>query len=184
MCGITVISGRNMSKNRYNTVAMLQMLGRRGPDEGNEVSFPHCWLGHRRLSIVDQKNGGQPMSFGKISVVFNGEIYNSQSLRVKLMKEEGCSFLTNSDTETILKAYSVWGKDCPKYLDGMFAFAIWDNDSQELFVARDRFGKKPLYYFFDGNTIVLASEIKSLLASMLPFHSGLSAKSGICTLTM
>lgn len=164
MCGIAVIAGGKADKNRYKTGAMLQKLKHRGPDGQGEITFPHCWLGHRRLAIVDLKLGNQPMVDNNLAITFNGEIYNHTELRDQL-KKAGYHFQTQSDTETILKAYRMWGKDCPEHLDGMFAFAIWDNQQNELFVARDRLGKKPLYYFFDGKTILLASEIKSLIAS-------------------
>ncbi|QQS61468.1 MAG: asparagine synthase (glutamine-hydrolyzing) [Candidatus Moraniibacteriota bacterium] len=164
MCGIVAIAGKIINKNHYDTEAMLQKLKHRGPDGQGEITFPHCWLGHRRLAIVDLKFGNQPMVDDKLAITFNGEIYNHRELRNQLEKV-GYHFQTQSDTETILKAYRMWGKDCPKYLDGMFAFAIWDDQQNELFIARDRLGKKPHYYFFDGDTTFLASEIKSLVAS-------------------
>lgn len=164
MCGIIAIAGGKVDKDRYKTTAMLQQLKRRGPDGQGDIMFPSCWLGHRRLAIVDLKTGSQPMIDGKLAITFNGEIYNYRELRIQLEKN-GCRFRTNSDTEVILKAYRVWGKECPKYFDGMFSFAIWDDRGKELFVARDRLGKKPLYYFFDGKMVLFASEIKSLIAS-------------------
>lgn len=164
MCGIAAIAGGKIDQSCYKTAAMLQKLKHRGPDGQGEVMFPGCWLGHRRLAIVDLKTGHQPMVAGKLAITFNGEIYNYRELRIQLEKK-GCYFHTNSDTEVILKSYHVWGKECPQRLDGMFSFAIWDDEKKELFVARDRLGKKPLYYFFDGEMILLASEIKSLIAS-------------------
>lgn len=164
MCGIAAIAGIKFDISRYKTDAMLQKLERRGPDGKGEKLFSDCWLGHRRLAIVDLEDGSQPMSDGELAVTFNGEIYNYKELRFQL-EVEGIKFWTKSDTEVILKAYRKWGKECPKYLDGMFAFAIWDDKEKEIFLARDRFGKKPLYYFFDGSAILIASEIKSLIAS-------------------
>jgi len=164
MCGITTIAGSTFDKNRYRTNAMLNELEHRGPDGTGECVFPQCWLGNQRLAIVDLKKGNQPMSNGKLAITFNGEIYNYRELRVQLAKD-GYNFQTDSDTETILIAYRKWGYDCPKKLDGIFSFAIWDDERKELFVARDRLGKKPLYYFLDSGTILLASEIKSILAS-------------------
>ena len=164
MCGIAAIAGTNFNKNRYKTEAMLKTLERRGQDGAGEETFNHCWLGHRRLAIVDLKKGNQPMRDAKLTITFNGEIYNHQKIR-SILEKEGHSFRTKSDTETVLKAYRKWGNECPKHLDGMFSFAIWDDDQNEMFIARDRLGKKPLYYFFDGDTILFASEIKSLLAS-------------------
>lgn len=164
MCGIVAIAGAKLDIDRYKTEAMLQELRYRGPDGEGQQAFSSCWLGHRRLAIVDLKMGKQPMLDGNLAITFNGEIYNQHELRTRLEKE-GHVFKTRSDTETILKAYRMWGNKCPKYLDGMFSFVIWDGERNEMFIARDRLGKKPLYYFFDGNTILLASEIKSLLAS-------------------
>ncbi|MFH1187873.1 MAG: asparagine synthase (glutamine-hydrolyzing) [bacterium] len=164
MCGIAAIAGIKLNTSHYKTDAMLQELRYRGPDGEGQQAFSCCWLGHRRLAIVDLKMGKQPMLDGNLAITFNGEIYNQHELRTRL-KKEGHVFKTRSDTETILKAYRMWGNKCPKYLDGMFSFVIWDGERNEMFIARDRLGKKPLYYFFDGNTILLASEIKSLLAS-------------------
>ena len=164
MCGIIAIAGKHVDKKHYKTDAMLESLRFRGPDGVGEYTFSHCWLGHRRLAIVDLKNGDQPMIDGKLAISFNGEIYNYRELRDELEKE-GYKFDSHSDTEVILKSYRMWGDECPKHLEGMFSFAIWNDECNELFVARDRFGKKPLYYFFDGDKILLASEIKSLLAS-------------------
>ena len=100
-----------------------------------------------------------------MAITFNGEIYNYRELKQEL-ELKGYVFSTNSDTEVILKAYQEYGDDCPKYLDGMFAFAIWDNEKELLFMARDRFGKKPLYYAFDDEeNLIVASEIKAIFAS-------------------
>lgn len=164
MCGITAIAGTKVDITRYRTGAMLQELKHRGPDGVGEQTFSRCWLGHRRLAIIDLKTGNQPMLDGELAITFNGEIYNYCELRTQL-KKAGYHFQTQSDTETILKAYRKWGSECPKHLDGMFSFVIWDNKLKEMFIARDRLGKKPLYYSFNGSTIILASEIKSLLAS-------------------
>lgn len=164
MCGITAIAGEKMNIKRYDTAAMLLALSHRGPDGGEEKLFSSCWLGHRRLAIIDLEKGKQPMFDEELSISFNGEIYNYLTLRAQLEKN-GYQFKTQSDTEVILKSYRMWGSECPKHLDGMFAFIIWDNENEELFIARDRLGKKPLYYFFDGASIIVSSEIKSLIAS-------------------
>lgn len=164
MCGIIAIAGTYVDKKRYKIDAMLEALKFRGPDGVGECTFSHCWLGHRRLAIIDLKNGSQPMVDGKLAISFNGEIYNYRELRDELEKG-GFKFESRSDTEVILKSYRMWGDECPKHLDGMFSFTIWNDERNELFVARDRFGKKPLYYFFDGDAILLASEIKSLISS-------------------
>lgn len=164
MCGIAAIAGERINIENYNTKAMLLALARRGPDGEGELLLTNCWLGHRRLAIIDLENGHQPMIDGELALSFNGEIYNHLALRVELEKK-GYKFQTKSDAEVILKAYRLWGVDCPKHLDGMFAFIIWDDNKQELFVARDRLGKKPLYYCLDENCILLSSEIKALVAS-------------------
>jgi asparagine synthase (glutamine-hydrolysing) len=124
-------------------------------------------IGHRRLSIIDlSSDGHQPMSTpdGNCWIAYNGEIYNYLELRDELAKT-GCQFRTNSDTEVILQAYLHWGENCVEHFNGMFAFSIWDQKDQKLFCARDRLGIKPLYYFYDENTFIWASEIKQLIIS-------------------
>lgn len=146
---------------------MLDALSRRGPDDQGTLIFPLCTLGQTRLSIIDLASGHQPMhdNTRDMAITFNGEIYNYRELKHDLEKK-GHSFSTSSDTEVILKAYQEYGDECPKHLDGMFAFVIWDNERKRLFMARDRFGKKPLYYAWnkEGN-LVIASEIKAILDS-------------------
>ncbi|MEK7621568.1 MAG: asparagine synthase (glutamine-hydrolyzing) [Patescibacteria group bacterium] len=168
MCGILAIAGKNIEKHNTQKVnAGLHALARRGPDDRGEMRFTECLLGHTRLSIIDLKSSHQPMRDNKhdIAITFNGEIYNYRELK-KELGAKGYLFTTNSDTEVILKAYQEYGEKCPKYLDGMFAFAIWDEKKQTLFMARDRFGKKPLYYTFDkNNNLFVASEIKALISA-------------------
>lgn len=168
MCGIICIAGKNTGKTDAAKISsMLASLSKRGPDDHGTLSFPLCTLGQTRLSIIDLSQGHQPMrdNTRDMAITFNGEIYNYIELR-KELETKGYTFSTNSDTEVILKAYQEYGEECPKYLDGMFAFAIWDNEKDELFMARDRFGKKPLYYAFDDeNNLLIASEIKALFAS-------------------
>lgn len=165
MCGIVgIASKQKIDPAKYDTRAMLDSLSKRGPDGSGEHATNSCWLGHRRLSIIDLEGGKQPMTDGELVIAFNGEIYNYKELRDTLEKR-GHSFKTSSDTEVILKAYREYGTECPRHLDGMFAFAVWDEKNQSLFLARDRFGKKPLYYSLHGETILFASEIKSILAS-------------------
>lgn len=123
-------------------------------------------LVHRRLSILDlSANGHQPMSCrnGKYTIVFNGEIYNYKELKIQLV-QKGFQFISDSDTEVILAAYDYWGDNCVNHFFGMWAFAIHDQEKQQLFLSRDRFGIKPLYYFQNKTTVVFASEIKALLA--------------------
>ena len=143
---------------------MATMLAHRGPnDEGFYAKGPVA-LGHRRLSIIDVSGGGQPISNANDSlwIIFNGEIYNHKEVRADL-ESKGYRYKTRTDTETILLAYEEYGADCVKRLNGMFAFAIWDERDRSLFIARDRFGIKPLYYRADQHGFAFASEVKALL---------------------
>jgi len=145
--------------------AMLRTIQHRGPDgDGVHVSG-HVGLGHCRLSIIDLETGQQPLSNedGTVWIVFNGEIYNYKSLRVELQKR-GHVFRTQSDTEVIVHLYEDYGESCVDYLRGMFAFAVWDERQQLLFLARDRVGIKPVYYSVTKNAMVFASEIKAIFA--------------------
>jgi asparagine synthase (glutamine-hydrolysing) len=142
---------------------MRDILQHRGPDGFGMFVDGNVGLGHRRLSIVDVAHGAQPMHAGDCVIVYNGEVYNHAEEREDLTAR-GYTFETHSDTETILALYRQYGRDCVEYLRGMFAFAIWDKRKQELFLARDRFGVKPLYYVHtDDGSFYFASEIKALL---------------------
>lgn len=143
---------------------MRDVLHHRGPDEAGHFIKNNVGLGHRRLSIVDLETGQQPMFSDdrSIVIVYNGEVYNHLDLRPDLI-DRGANFHTTSDTETILRLYEIYGIDCVQHLRGMFAFAIWDANKKQLFIARDRFGVKPLYYVHDGSgNFFFASEIKAL----------------------
>lgn len=143
---------------------MTRLIAHRGPDDsGFHVDEP-VGLGFARLSIIDLSGGHQPMcnETGDVWIIFNGEIWNYKRLRTEL-QEKGHQFRTNSDTETIVHAYEEYGVECVKQIHGMFAFAIWDASRQRLFLARDRAGKKPLYYTQVNGDFLFASEIKSLL---------------------
>lgn len=169
MCGIITIVGSDKNNTKNVSVSeMLFSLSKRGPDEKGSISIGNTIMGQTRLSIVDIEGGHQPMRDNSkpLTIVFNGEIYGYKEL-TKTLKEKGHIFSTNSDTEVILKAYIEYGPDCPKHLDGMFAFAIWDEEKKELFVARDRFGKKPFYYTWANDMFLGSSEIKALFASGL-----------------
>lgn len=183
MCGIFSISGENVNvlpKGRIEAAAAS--LSHRGPDDRGILAFPGCILGHTRLSIIDLSGGHQPMQDAHLAISFNGEIYNYKELRGTLEKK-GHSFLTNSDTEVILKAYKEYGVGAPEYLDGMFAFVIWDDAKKELFMARDRFGKKPLYYAYNKRgVLVAASEIKALFALGVAGELDLAALDNYLTL--
>lgn len=138
----------------------------RGPDDHGMLSSGHVTLGMRRLAIFDPAHGRQPMSSadGRFHLVFNGAIYNFESLREKLL-QDGHLFRTRCDTEVLLAAYAQWGESCLKHLRGMFAFAVWDVREESLFLARDPFGIKPLYYSQTNTALVFASELRALLAS-------------------
>lgn len=148
---------------------MAAVIAHRGPDEeGFFQANTGDWrvgLAHRRLSIIDLSTGQQPMANAdrSLHIVFNGEIYNFLELRDELLAK-GYVFATNSDTECIIHAYAEWGSDCVRRLRGMFAFVVWDARRSELFLARDRFGKKPLYLCQHGDTLIFASEVKSILS--------------------
>ena len=142
---------------------MTDRMSHRGPDgEGQWSSGPVC-LGHRRLSIIDLSGGGQPMhsADGQMTVTFNGEIYNYAELKEQLTALGG-QFQTSSDTEVILEGYRIWGPDCLARFDGMFAFALWDNQQRRLFCARDRFGKKPFFYTVQHGRLYFASELTGI----------------------
>lgn len=162
MCGIigTIPSTeRNFFENALNT------LYHRGPDGyGIETINKDITLGHRRLSIVDlTSNGSQPMQSesGRYCIVFNGEIYNFLEIRKKLEKK-GHKFKSNSDTEVLLYSFIEWGEECVLEFNGMWAFAIWDSEKKQLFLSRDRFGKKPLFYSFVNGKFIFASEMKAI----------------------
>jgi asparagine synthase (glutamine-hydrolysing) len=170
MCGFVALVGGDADVTPPVIVAMRDRLAHRGPDGTGlwlgDTKTSRIGLGHRRLSIIDLSDAGaQPMfRLGeRIAIVYNGEIYNYVELREELQRE-GVEFTTQSDTEVLLAAYERWGTDCLEHLNGMFAFAIWDARRDELFLARDRFGEKPLFYTALPTGIAVASEIKALLA--------------------
>jgi asparagine synthase (glutamine-hydrolysing) len=147
---------------------MNAQIGHRGPDDEGYYCDRGLSLGVRRLSIIDLVAGAQPMSstHGSHHIVYNGELYNYRELRAEL-ERAGVEFRTRSDTEVVVNAYAKLGASCVERFNGMFAFAIWDTAEQRLFIARDRFGIKPLCYSWDGETLVFASEMKAILASSL-----------------
>lgn len=168
MCGIAGIAALNTASilaPTYETAvkAMTDSMAYRGPDGEGLWNGGSVILGHRRLSIIDLSGGTQPMSdaSGRLTVSFNGEIYNFSAVRQELEKN-GARFTTHSDTEVILEAYRQWGTDCVRHLDGMFAFALWDAADRQLFCARDRFGKKPFFYTVQGGLFCFASELSCL----------------------
>lgn len=167
MCGIAGFMRSCAPRAGLHTLrSMGEVMRHRGPDAGGEYLDDHVGLAHRRLSIVDLSAlGNQPMFYGdgRMVTVFNGEIYNFLELRREL-EADGVSFRSHTDTEVILALYLKLGAGCLEKLNGMFALAIWDTVERTLFLARDRIGKKPLYYYHDGgDRLAFASEIKSLL---------------------
>lgn len=158
MCGI---AGFNF-KNKELIGRMNDTQIHRGPDEEGIYTDDSVSLGHRRLAIIDlSEQAGQPMQYKHFVIVFNGEIYNYLEIRSEL-KLLNHHFDTNSDTEVILHAYEEWGTDCLHHFNGMWAFCIYDNKKQQLFLARDRFGIKPLYYYSDNEQFIFASQIKAI----------------------
>ena len=167
MCGIAGIclcDGAGLPENAAAQVdAMCRAMRHRGPDGQGVWSGDGVCLGHRRLSIIDLAGGAQPMHSAddRYHVTFNGEIYNFPELR-KELEAQGMRFRTTSDTEIILAGWQVWGSDCLRHFDGMFAFALWDAQEKRLFCARDRFGKKPFFYTLQHGRLYFASELTAL----------------------
>ncbi|MFC6331624.1 asparagine synthase (glutamine-hydrolyzing) [Paenibacillus septentrionalis] len=170
MCGITgwINWRQNLLQHSDTLEAMTETLTARGPDAGGTWLSVHCALGHRRLAVMDPSNGAQPMVRYKGSdqyvIVYNGEIYNAMELTNEL-KQHGWKFSTTCDTEVLLLAYMQWGKECLDRLNGIFAFAIWDVQAEELFAARDRLGVKPFFYYEKDGQLIFGSELKAILAN-------------------
>jgi len=167
ICGQFRFDSENVSSK--SLTSMMSKLARRGPDSNGKWLEGKIGFGHQRLSIIDLSSyGNQPMvdDLLKLILVFNGTIYNYKSLRSELI-DKGYSFFSHSDTEVIIKAYHYWGEDCVKYLDGMFAFCMWDQSNQKLFIARDRMGIKPLYYNLSNKAFTFASNSQALLTQEL-----------------
>jgi len=165
ICGELRFDGRSPDQNTLTR--MTDKLARRGPDARGEYMDGPVAFGHRRLAVIDlSERSAQPMvdpALG-LALVFNGTIYNYPELREQL-RNKGHQFQSEGDTEVILKAYAEWGEDCPKRLQGVFAFAIWDGRAQQLFMARDRFGVKPYYYSLSSAGVRFASTSQALLAA-------------------
>ena len=168
MCGITGIFDTRGRRDIARDVLarMNETQHHRGPDEGSCHVEPGLGLGHRRLSIIAVATGQQPIwnEDRSVAVIFNGEIYNFQEL-IPELTALGHVFRTRSDTEVIVHAWVAWGEACVERLRGMFAFALWDRNTETLFLARDRLGVKPLYYaLLPDGTLIFGSELKSLVA--------------------
>ncbi|WP_040950183.1 asparagine synthase (glutamine-hydrolyzing) [Gorillibacterium massiliense] len=169
MCGITgwLDYQKNLTQHSETLLNMTETLAARGPDASGTWITAHCALGHRRLSVIDPENGAQPMTriYGDYhyTIVYNGELYNALELR-KELEDRGHRFRTHCDTEVLLISFVEWGRGCLDRLNGIFAFAIWDENEENLFLARDRLGVKPLFYSFYKGVFLFGSEPKAILA--------------------
>lgn len=169
MCSICAMA--DFKNNQNIDPGILSVMGKsmkhRGPDDTGLYLTPHVSFCHNRLSVMDVKRGKQPMTAvyegKKYIICYNGEIYNTTELKKDLV-ECGAEFFTDCDTEVLLWSYIIWGRECVKKLNGIFAFIVYDESKRELFLARDRFGVKPLFYSFIGTTLVVSSEIKAMLS--------------------
>ena len=168
MCGFVGFANlkHNISSKRDILVDMTRTLSKRGPDEEDFYCAEHIQLGHRRLTIIDPENGHQPMQAtyhnNTYTIVYNGQLYNAKEIREDLI-QEGYTFNGYCDTEVILKAFIHYGSNIVKKFNGIFSFAIWNEKDQELFLARDHFGIKPLYYCIVDDNIIFASEVKAII---------------------
>lgn len=167
MCGFVGFANLKepVTQNRNVIEKMNQALINRGPDEEGYYIGEHISMGHKRLIIIDPVGGKQPMiqnhSYGDFVICYNGQIYNTKELR-KTLEENGFTFQGYCDTEVLLKSYIHYGNNVVHHLNGIFAFAIWNTKKQELFLARDHFGVKPLFYTIKENTLIFASELKAI----------------------
>ncbi|MFS0864191.1 asparagine synthase (glutamine-hydrolyzing) [Fredinandcohnia sp. 179-A 10B2 NHS] len=169
MCGITGwIDFQRDVRNDQDIIAnMTATLSKRGPDDTNYWSTVHAVFGHKRLVVVDPEGGKQPMVRKKgdntFTICYNGELYNTEDIRKELLKR-GYQFNGHSDTEVLLTAYLEWEEECVNHLNGIYAFAVWDEQKQKLFIARDRLGVKPLFYKEAHGSLLFGSELKAILA--------------------
>lgn len=169
MCGITgwVDFRRDMRPERRKVEKMMATLSKRGPDEGNVWLGSNIAFGHRRLAVVDLEGGKQPMTREKegsgYTICYNGELYNTEDIR-KVLLQRGYIFSGHSDTEVLLTAYMEWEEGCLEHLNGIFAFAVWDEQKEKLFVGRDRLGVKPLFFAETNGGLLIASEQKAILS--------------------
>jgi asparagine synthase (glutamine-hydrolysing) len=167
VCGIAGFNWKDSSVIN----AMAETLRHRGPDDRGVYLDTGVSLGHTRLAILDlSQKGHQPMHFENLTIVFNGEIYNFQEIRDEL-QSLGYKFTSGTDTEVILAAYHRWGDKCVEKFNGMWALCIYDRDKQTLFLSRDRFGIKPIYYYFDGRRFIFASELKAIRKHGIPLET-------------
>ena len=185
MCGFVGIADfkNDISNKKEILLNMNSTLSKRGPDEDGFYINSHIALAHKRLIVIDPDGGKQPMiekfSYGEYVIVYNGQIYNTKELKETLTLN-GFEFKGHCDTEILLKSYIYYGNDVVKHLNGIFAFAIWNSRTKELFLARDHFGVKPLFYTINNNTLIFASEIKALFK--YPGVEKILDNQGICEL--
>lgn len=168
MCGISgIINPKGIAVDQALLERVTHSMAHRGPDDQGLFIHENVGLGHRRLSIIDLSSGHQPLfnEDGSVVVVYNGEIYNFMEVKADL-EAHGHVFRTHCDTEVIVHAYEQWGADCPNRFRGMFAFAIFDRNSDTVFLSRDRVGIKPLYFAVEGGRLLFASEVKSILLAL------------------
>lgn len=172
MCGITgwVDLEKDLGPQYPVVEEMSRTLEKRGPDASGFWASSHALIAHRRLAIIDPAGGAQPMIRRRDGwnyvITYNGELYNTAELR-KELENRGYRFLSSCDTEVLLVSYMEWGPDCVERLNGIYAFGIWDERASSLFLARDRFGVKPLFYALRGGSLIFASELKAMLAHPL-----------------
>ncbi len=185
MCGFTgyVNVLEKIEQNKNVLEQMNNTLKKRGPDEDGYYISENACLAHKRLIVIDPEGGKQPMiehySYGDYVICYNGQIYNTKELR-KTLEENGFSFKGHCDTEVLLKSYIFFGNRVVEHLNGIFAFAIWNSKKKELFMARDHFGVKPLFYTINNNTLIFASETKAILK--YPGIEKILDSQGICEL--
>lgn len=169
MCGITGwIDYKHGLQNEKETIMkMTETLAKRGPDDTNVWLSNHALFGHRRLVVVDPEGGKQPMTRRKgdscYTICYNGELYNTEDIRKELL-QRGYTFRGHSDTEVLLSSYIEWKEDCVNHLNGIYAFAVWDEKEENVFIARDRLGVKPLFYKYKDGKLLFGSELKAILA--------------------
>jgi len=169
MCGITgwIDYRKSIRQEEHTVKKMAETLSFRGPDDTNIWMQDHVGFGHKRLVVVDPQGGVQPMTRKKnghqFTICYNGELYNTEDIRKELLKK-GYTISGHSDTEVLLTSYMEWKEECVHHLNGIFAFAVWDEEKEQLFIARDRLGVKPLFYHEKDGKLLFGSEIKAILA--------------------
>lgn len=162
MCGLVAVVSDKCNIDNTRLIESTKKLIHRGPDSEGYFIGTNVAIGHRRLIVVDSDNGQQPMKFNDYVIAYNGEIYNTEEIRKKLI-DLGYSFTGYSDTEVLIKGYAEWKEKVLDELNGIYSFAVWNTSTKEMFVGRDRLGVKPLYYAFLNETLVIASEMKAIL---------------------